>query len=367
MAKRGRPSRQDMAARAASEADVAASQVEAVSVSEPDNGSVEPSVPVSRRPQDLPHSRMMSELIEARRSQPDADEPAVEDDESDAVEPVAQAPATPEHKPAPSPVEPETVTVKIDGQEMQVAKAEVEEYGGVRAYQIAKAQEKQLKEAKEANAKLQQALAMVQQQLQRPAEPPKPQKSHEEVIKEKITAIQFGSQEEAARAWIELQELNKQPQIDQNAVITQAVEHMQMMQAAKRFDTENADIVKNPYFARLASMIVQEKVSREGKPRDWDTFMDGIARELRTNLGLAATTPQPTQPTIAAPQAVDATTTPQQTTAGSDRDARKASVTVLPTSAARAATPAEEEPKSYDEARRAALKNMRKARGQHYQ
>jgi hypothetical protein len=94
----------------------------------------------------------------------------------------------------------------------------------------------------------------------------------------------------------------------------------------------------------------QHQQERPGQPIDWQKFYSTIAHEVRGAFG------RQSQP--AAQPAAPTGGNPSQPV--SEKEARKASITTLPTAAARATPPAEEKPETREES----LNRMRKARGQ---
>lgn len=258
-------------------------------------------------------------------------------------------PEQPQPEPVAEVVEPavETVRVKVDGEEMDVPKSEVDEYGSVKAYQIAKASEKRLREAKELtaeNKRRQEALEQVLRQHLSPQEQPK---SPAQVIQEKIDIVRYGSPEESAAA---LQEILGQNKVDPNAIIQSAVMRMQEQIAFQQFRSDFPDIVGNPMLEKFATMLGNEKAQqsfREGRVPDWSSFYKDLGNEVMGMLG---------KPNQQAKPAKTADPTSQVTSA---REERKASIVTLPTAAARAELPKEPKP----ETREDVLNQMRKSRG----
>jgi hypothetical protein len=271
-------------------------------------------------------------------------------------EPPADAPGT---APAAEPPKIETVRVKVDGEEFDVPKTEVEEAGGIPAYRIQRAAENRLKKANEtlAEAKRIQAAAVEWAAQNMPKEPAKPQIPQDQFIAEKINVIRFGTPEEGAAAFMEvLQRAN--PHIDQNALMTQAttnaVTAMRRQSAVDAFKNEFSDVVANPYLYKLSGLLENERLTAIDRNSiltfDWNEFYRKIGNEVRTVAG------RQSQPATAVPAASSTSGNPSPP---SDREARKASIVTLPTAAARAELPKEEKPETREEM----LNKMRKARG----
>lgn len=350
----------------------AASEANAAAASVPDDAQVEfepdPETPIDTAPageaqrndDDAPplnfvrgnkeRESAMDELVRAR--QESASPESVPEGEP---EPTVQSEATPELAPAPAP-EPEMITAKVDGEEFQVPKAEVEEYGGLRAYQMHKAAEKRLAAAKEAERRIAELLKTADTQVRQPAQPVEPPKRPEDIIRDAVAKIQIATPEEGAAALANvLQTLIP----NQQQVSYQTFHLLRATEAEDRFVKENADLVENPLLKQLVISEKQRRLaeyqSKKQLPPDWHQFYTAIGSEIRAAIGRPATTP------------VQAAQTPSQPTSGSAatdaqaaRVQRKASITALPTASARAPLPEEQKPPTRAEV----LDNMRKARGQ---
>jgi len=285
------------------------------------------------------------------------DEPAVSTEKpARQPEPQSQQVEAPQATEAPATTvaqvaEPETVEVKIDGQVSKVPKAEVEDYGGVKAYQIIKAQEKRLAEANRYANDLGTMFRQLQQAMQKPAQPqPKP----EEIVRDAITKIQFGAPEEAQAAFAQAIQALVPRQPDSQAVAMQAYLLTQVTDAENRFIEANKDLVDNQMIRQI---VVNEKNRRLAEyqrqkrlPENWNAFYNSIATDVRAALGRPpiATAHVPQQPAS------------QSTNGLAEKEARKASIVALPTAATRAAAPEAEKPLTRDDI----LAKARKARGQ---
>jgi hypothetical protein len=239
----------------------------------------------------------------------------------------------------------------VDGEEFDAPAAEVEEAGGVRAYQIQRASENRLKRASEALAEAKRVQASIAQWAVQHQQPQKPQETDEQFIASKIDIIRFGTPEEAAKAQLEIaQRLNKP--VDQNAIIDRAADKIRHDQAVAEFDREFVDISSNPLLLKLAVAMRSERIAQVNGPIDWNSFYRTIGNEIR---GVAG---KPSQ----APAAPATSGNPSQSP--SEKEARKASIVNLPTAAARASLPEAEKQLSPEEARKEAILQMKKARGQ---
>jgi hypothetical protein len=261
-----------------------------------------------------------------------------------------EAPTEPEVAPTPeAPVEPavEMVTVKVDGEESQVPKSEVEDYGGVKAYQMAKAAENRLKKSNEALTQTRQTQAALVQWIQQQQATQQQQVTPQQFLASKIDVIRYGTPEESAAALQEVLE-KANPRLDQNAITQQAVTKMQQALAVEKFKEEFADVVSNPLVLKLAMTLENERLGQmqqAGHTPDWQSFYKQLGNEVRSVI-------RPSQPTTPA-------STPSTPSPVVDKEARKASIVTLPTAAARAELPKESKP----ETREDALAAMRKARG----
>jgi len=289
--------------------------------------------------------RLAMEEIERRDLQTKGiAEPPVEEPPAEpaATEPAAEAP--PEAAPPEAPPEaPQVVRVKVDGQEFDVPKADVDAAGGVNAYQRERASENRLKKTNEALAEARRAQAALVQMIQK-QQPP--QQTPDQFLASKIDVIRYGSPEESAQALREVIERSN-PRIDQNAITQQAVNKMQQTIAVSEFQKEFADVVGTPLALKLATTLETERLAqmeKAGHTPVWSGFYRQIGNEVRSVIG------KPSQP---------ATTTGNPSPVPSDKEARKASIVNLPTAAARAAPPAESKPETRDDI----LREMRKSRG----
>lgn len=231
---------------------------------------------------------------------------------------------------------PATVKVKIDGQEFDVPQEEVDAYGGVKGYQIAKAAENRLQKAQE-------ILAQVRTTQAEKKEEEKPQVSSDNLKDMEI--MRWGTPEEASAALDRLvQSRNKAP--DQNAIVAMVADRIRHDDAVKQFDKEFADIGTSPLHLKLVVALREEKL-KQGHPGDWNNFYRSLGNEVRSVM------PKQSQPSTTAK-------TPDTPSPASVKEERKSSIVNLPTATAqRAELP--EEPKT--ETRDEIFAKMRKKRG----
>ena len=297
------------------------------------------------------------EQIRENRGEPkeEVSQEAPKEPEKDAEPVVATEPAKEPEKPAEPVLEaPKTVKVKVDGEEFDAPEAEVTEYGGIKAYQIHKAAEKRLKEAKEVMERARQGEAQTKAMqdmvanLVKNQAPAQPTQTEDQFIQSKVDVIRFGTPEESAAA---LKEIISRQKIDPNQIIEQATEKMRHDQAVAEFDKEFPDIATNPVLLKTALWMRNEGVQAARQKNDrvnWVEFYKGIGNQIRGAI------PRQHQPQSQAATA-EGNTSPQ-----ADKEARKASISEPPkAAAARAEAPAE--PK--EETREDSLRRMRKARG----
>jgi hypothetical protein len=302
------------------------------------------------------------EEIRSSRGEPKAEEK--KEDPAPEATPEAKTENTPvEAKPEAAPVEepaappaPAVVRVKVDGEEFDAPEEEVKAAGGIHAYQRDKASEKRLEKANAALAEARRTQAAVQELLnkqQQPQAPAKPSVSDADFIASKLDDIRFGTPEQGAAALLAIQE-RAAPKVDPNAIVSQAMAQMEHLSAVRQFDKENADLVTNPIILQAIASLRDTKFKQHqqqspGTPIDWQKFYSTIAHEVRGAFGRQS---QPAaRPTAAA--------TGGNPSPASDKEARKASITNLPTAAARAELPKEDKPETREES----LNRMRKARG----
>lgn len=319
------------------------------------------------------HVQAMEEILAKRgiKDEPPAEEPKVEpkpEAKPQAEEkPAAEAPA--EAPPAEEPTEeaPQTVKLKVDGEEFDVPQAEVDEAGGEKAWRINKAQENRLKKineaAAESRAREERMTKLVEAMLQQNAPKPQPKVTDEQFIAERVDKIRFGTPEESAAALREIISRG-QPQIDQQAIIHQTSANLKHDMADAQFRQEFADVLANPMGQKLSAVLHGEALAPYKQPNgsvnwqalsalDWGLIKRNIGNQLRSAFG------KPSQA---------ATTTDKKPadnpSPAADKEARKASIVNLPKAAARAELPKEDKPLSPEEERAAAFASAKKARGQ---
>jgi len=301
------------------------------------------------------HNKVMDSIIERR-------EPEAKEEPKAEPQAKPEAPAVSEAQPEAQPEAPKTVRVKVDGEEFDAPQDEVDAAGGVKAFQIMKAAEKRLEMANKTLAeakKYQVDLGQLAQALRQPQEPAKPKESDAEFIASRMDIIRFGTPQEAAQAQLEINQ-RLAPKVDPDALTMRAVAVMEHQNAVRQFDKEFQDVVTNPLLLKLVVALREEgirkhQIENPNKPIDWNSFYSTIGNQVRSlapgrHHQPASTTPQ-TQGTTSQP---------------SDKEARKASIVNLPTTAARAEGPKEEKPLTPEEERKQAiaeLRNQRRAQG----
>lgn len=328
-------------------------------------------------PRDEPRMKALEEIWERDRSTKSENMalPAIGEEAPAAKEPAAQAPepvpptpeqmlaggkfseASPETEVPPASSGPEVevppvieyVRVKVDGEEFDAPKAEVEEAGGIKAYQRDKAAENRLHKANEALAEAKRIQAQMAQMTAKPAEPVI---SNDEFIAQRLDAIRYGTPAEAAKALTEIQQRSAPPQVDQQAVIQQAVTQMNYLGAVKQFTSEFNDLTQDPDLMMIIEKKAANGISQLPQDKsmvDWTEFYRKIGNEVRLKFN------RPNQPQTE----VTGKTTGHTSQVSPDKEARKASIVNLPTAAARAEVPKESKP----ETRADTLAEMRRSRG----
>lgn len=358
--------RAEEAAKAASQAVIAAKApelpLESAGDQAPDEGTRPP-------PRNEPRRLAMEEILIARgtptepepepklaaKSEPKATHAAAT---AAAVEPApviapaatpqpAVAPAEPPVEPVASPAPIPMAKVKVDGQEFEVAQADVDAAGGVTAYQRDKASENRLAKANQTLAETRRTQAQITQWIQQQT-PQQPTLSYDQFLQSKVDIIRYGTPEESAVA---LREVLATQQIDPNAITQNAVNLMQQSLAVDNFKKEFQDVVSNPDLLRLAVVLENDIKPQIWPHADWTTIYRHIGNRVRSAVGRQ---PQPNLSAVAPATPTIDTPSPE-----SDKEARKASIVNLPTAAARAALPAETKPETHKDI----LNQMRKTRG----
>ena len=254
----------------------------------------------------------------------------------------------------------EVVKVKIDGEEFDVPKAEVEEAGGIGPFRILKAAENRLRKANETLAESRRIAAHISQQ--QPQQPTAPRPSDKDIMAN-LAAARFGTDEEYTAA---LDAAFSRGRVDPNGIVREAVAEMQKTQAMAEFQRDYPDVIASPMAMRLAVSLENEVVEQVKQaqqqglirgPLDWQKIYRTIGTQVRNAFGGPARQSQPAAPNAAA--ATTAANQPSNPSPVSDKEARKASIVTLPTAAARAVTPEEPKPETREES----LNRMRARRG----
>lgn len=300
-------------------------------------------------PRNDPRDMAMQEILESRKEQAEeVTEPPVEA-APEPAEATVEAPQAVE----PAPEAPKTVKVKVDGEEFDVAQAEIDEAGGVPQYRIMRAMENRLKKANETvNETKRNQMALVQYLQQQAYLQQQPKETPEQFMASKIDVIRYGTPEESAAALREVMERSN-PRIDQQAIETRTVERMRQSLAVEEFRKEFPEVVANPILMKAATTLENERIAQimqRGETPQWSSLYRQLGNELRSVLGRPSQSVQPPA------QTQEQTGTPSQP----DREARKASnVVSLPQAGSRAALPEEPKPKSREDI----LNEMKKSRG----
>ena len=277
------------------------------------------------------------------------EEQAEQEPQQEAAPPATEAPPEPQAEVAPEPEAPKTVKVKIYGEEKEVLESEVEEYGGVKGYQIAMAAKRDREELKAQQEQTRQLVAHLLQQQQ----PQKPQQTNEQQIAALVDIERFGTPEESAAAKIKINQLLNKPQ-DEAQIIMKATANFKHDTAQQRFNSEFADVLTSPEIKQFAALLNQQQLSQyvvNGETNwqalatvDFDNHYRTIGNRIRNMFGgktQAASVPQTGK------------------TSQSDKEAKKASIVNLPTASQRASLPQEEKPQTREQI----LREERKARG----
>lgn len=238
------------------------------------------------QPKDEKTGRFLSKDPEAEPTEPKAEEP---------VEPVAEVPPPPvaqKHK------------LKVNGKELELTTDEL----------IARAQK-----IEAADDYLRQAVQL-HKATKEPAPEPKAPASVEEDDAALARAIQTGTEQEAVAA---IQKLRARPSVSTDDVLRTVNTQLAVHEANRKFESEYADIVKDPYLLSVVQMELQKRI----QAGDQRTYQENLF-EIGENL-----------------KAWKASLIPQSAQA-QEKQARKASVTVIPTAAARAAGKTEDKPES---------------------
>lgn len=301
-----------------------------------------------------PHERAMDEIASKRGLDIEEEpKPAVEAATEPKVEPEVKTEIAAPVTETVAAEAPKTVRVKVDGQEFDAPAEEVEEAGGLKSYQIQKANENRLAKTNATLEETRKLQAQMADWLQKqPKAEAKPELSDLQYIAERMQKVRFGTDEESAQAQLEINQRINKP-VDRQAITSEVRAQIDHDQAVKKFDTEFADVVKNPMLLDLVLVQRQKLINQsQGKFIDWDNAYRTIGNQIRSLVG------RQSQPAPVTDAKTGTTSQP------SDKEARKASIVNLPTAAARAELPKEEKELTPEEERKQWIADAKKSRGQ---
>lgn len=233
-----------------------------------------------------------------------ATEPAAE--EQPAAEPVAEAAPEPVAAPEPAPVT-QKHRIKVNGKELELTTDEL----------IARAQKV---EAADDYIKQAAQLYKATKEPKEPAPEPKAPASVEEDDAALARAIQTGTEQEAVAA---IQKLRARPSVPTDDVLRIVNTQLAISEANRKFESEYADIVKDPYLLAL----VQTELHKRIQAKDQRSYQENLF-EIGESLKAWKASFVPASAQV------------------QEKQARKATVTVIPTAAARAAGKTEDKPET---------------------
>jgi hypothetical protein len=335
---------------------------------------VEKPEPVTPRHEQNPRNKIYAELVESRKEVEKSEEPTTDKPEEikpEAPAPDAVAPASPPVDPPPS-TEPvaaaPTVKVKVFGEEMDVPQSEVDEAGGIAAYQKQRAADVQFKKANEVMEQARKEREQLMQFYAQHFKAQQPQVTPQQAAARKAELVEqmvYGDTQQKLAAYEELNKLNSGQQFDPQQFKQSLKVELAIQSSADKFKSEFADLISNPDILALATIKERQmldKYNMSNLPASFDTEYRKIGNELRALVG------RPTQPAAEASntttgQTIPATASPQGTPTSAKEERKASNIVSLPQASARA-TPKEKEELTPDQARNKALRDMRRARGQ---
>ena len=248
------------------------------------------------QPKDHKTGKFLSKDPEAEPAEPAAEEPAAEPAAEAAPEAPAPAPAVVKHK------------IVVNGKTLELTTEEL-----IARTQKIEAADDYLKQA-----------AQLYKASKEPAAPPKAEPSAEEDDAALARAIQTGTEQEAVAA---IQKLRAHPSVSTDDVLRIVKTQNAIAEANRKFEADYADIVKDPYLLGMVQMELQKRIQRQD-PRSYQENLFEIGANLKEWKASFVTTPSAQL---------------------QEKQARKATVTVIPTAAARAAGKTEDKPESHAE------------------
>jgi hypothetical protein len=330
-----------------------------------------PAEAVTPRHEQNPRNKIYAELVESRKTEEVAEDKQPEPTPEPTPEPDAVAPASPPVDPPPS-TEPvaaaPTVKVKVFGEEMDVPQSEVDEAGGVVAYQKQRAADVQFKKANEVMEQARKEREQLMQFYAQHFKAQQPQVTPQQAAARKAELVEqmvYGDTQQKLAAYEELNKLNSGQQFDPQQFKQSLKVELAIQSSADKFKSEFADLISNPDILALATIKERQmldKYNMSNLPASFDTEYRKIGNELRALVG------RPTQPAAEASntttgQTIPATASPQGTPTSAKEERKASNIVSLPQASARA-TPKEKEELTPDQARNKALRDMRRARGQ---
>ena len=252
------------------------------------------------QPKDPETGRFLPKDPEAVATEPAAEEPA--------AEPVAEA--APAAAPEPAPVVVQKYKIKVNGKEQELTAEEM-----IARVQKIEAADDYLKQAAQ--------LYKSAKEPKEPAPEPKAPASVEEDDAALARAIQTGTEQEAVAA---IQKLRVRPSVPTDDVLRIVNTQLAINEANRKFASDYSDIAQDPNLMALVTVEMQKRIQQRD-PRSYQENLMEVAESVKS--WKASFVPSSAQI--------------------QEKQARKATVTVIPTAAARAAGKTDEKPESHAE------------------
>lgn len=234
-------------------------------------------------------SESPTEPIKAKE-EPEAGSPEIKEEPKEVKEEPVRAE---DGKFAPKPKE--MVTVKIDGETMQVPKEEVDAAGSVNLYQIEKTSAKRLQKMNQINAELASKNEELARLIHQHKQPATPQPNQDEAALARANALIYGDDAQKAQA---MREMTQPATIPMDQIEYRVMKKMELETAEKAFVDRAKDVLYDQE-GKIRPLVLEATVARTNRlrqaiaqtgrfPEDSDKFYKDLEGELRREFGKPA-------------------------------------------------------------------------------
>lgn len=189
----------------------------------------------------------------------------------------------------------EMVTVKIDGETMQVSKEEIDAVGSVNLYQIEKTSAKRLQKQNQLNSETLALNQELRNLVEKQKQPATPQPNQDEAALARANALIYGDDAQKAQA---MREMTQPATIPMDQIEYRVMKKMELETAEKAFVERAKDILYGedgnirPLVLEAAtarSNRLRQAIAQTGRfPDNPDQFYKDLESELRRDMGKPA-------------------------------------------------------------------------------